>query len=203
MTLEDSMNSLFTVNIPSEHHVEVGVDSIEGDDSYTLVIPQQILEYFAAKLKGVGSKSKLVYNPDIIGAYKNAVAEFSSHFVCMRVNANSDHEASVAMVQYFHDDTQVSFNIAGSLVYRLGKLVSMTGATFFEEVLSREEEQEFRSGSIPSTILSMHLGRDVLSEYNSDPDGFISKIAEALLYSIIDNTFEESHGGVDLSEFAD
>ena len=196
----------FVINIPADGHVEV--DEEDADDTfYAVNIPRLILRYLAARMVESSYRVLITENPNVIEEYKQAVQEERDHYISLRVMPDNDSEVSHALVHFFPDSSGLSFAIASSLVERLGKITTETShVTFFDGVLYKEEEPIIID-SIPSTILSLHLGNDLLCEYNGCPDRFISKLSDALFYALEENCDAEEcsldYGTIDLREFAD
>lgn len=195
----------FVINIPADGHVEV--DEEDADDTfYAVTIPRLILRYLAARMEESSYRILIAENPNVIEEYKHAVQEERDHYISLRAMPDNESEVSHALVHFFPDSSGLSFAIASSLVERLGKITTETSVTFFDGVLYKEEEPVSKE-SIPSTILSLHLGNDLLCEYNENPDRFIAKISDALFYALEENCDEEDcsldYSTVDLREFAD
>lgn len=187
MSLEDSMRSTgFTVNIPSDEHIIIDEENI--DDEYTAtVISQQVLEYLAAKLKGMEGRVTTAYNRDIIQSYKKAVEYGTDIFLSMRVKLMPQHQDSIALIQFFQEPTQQSHVIAGGLAYRMNK------TDFFIKVDYKEEDAVMPvKDAKPSAILALCIGNRLLCKYNTDPDTVLSKIVDAFLFTIVDIYGSES-----------
>mgnify|MGYP007069840128 CR=1 FL=1 len=188
MSIEDSMVSFgFRVNVPSPEHIDIDEENVD-DDSYTAsVISQQILEYLAAKLTGMSSRVETTYSTNIIDSYNSAVENGMDLFITMKVKLMPKHQNSVALVQFFKERSLDSMNLASSLIYRLAKM------KWFVEAKYKEEDAIVPADkSISSLVLAICLGNDLLCKYNTDPDNFMGKIVDSLLYTIADNYDSES-----------
>ena len=206
-TLEDSMEDIrFTINIPLTERLEVN-GNINSGNYLENIISQQILDYLAAKLNGVGGRVSKVFNQNIPQAYQNSIELGVDVFVSSHIKVNQENSYSMALIQFFPDISDRSVVMASSLVYRLKKMVNtnlVTPGKLFAKVAQKEEDAKVkREDSIPSIILALCLGSDVVDLYQSDPDTFISQIVENFLYSIVDCFYSESFEEVNLADFAD
>ena len=192
MSIEDSMSDLgFRVNIP--HHQLMEYDDDDNDDPKYIadLISQQILEYLAAKLKGLCGRVSVTYGGNIPLAYKEAIESCANVFISMQLSVNPKTELSIALVHFFGDKGEQSRTLASELVNRL------SGTGLFARTDYKEDVPVGRiETSIPSAVIALGFGNDALCDYNENKDDFIMRLVDEICYGIID-------GYVDLRKGSD
>lgn len=181
MSLEEMT---FFLDIPLETPIEV--DPEDTSDSYTeQIILQQTLNYLAAKLSGMDTEVKTVYQSNVIHGYQEAVGDMADIFVSLQIKVKPDLQQSVGVIRYFNERFEDSQFLASHVLYRLKH------SKWFAKLLVKVEDCPVEINEHTSSlIVAICLGNDLLCTYNQDQDDFIEQLVNMLLYSITDR-YEE------------
>ena len=88
----------FFLDIPLETPIEVNPE--DTSDSYTeQIILQQTLNYLAAKLSGMDTEVKTVYQSNVIHGYQEAVGDMADIFVSLQIKVKPDLQQSVGVIR--------------------------------------------------------------------------------------------------------
>lgn len=188
MSIEDTMRTIgFTINIP--HRKVEYCDECE-DVAYTnSIMSQQILEYVAAKLEGLEGRVTMEYNGNIPAAYKEAVSSCASIFISMQLAIKPSVDPSIAQILFFGGKDEKSMLLASHLTVRF------QGLGWFHKVSFTENDPEVdRDIAIPSAVVTLGIGNDLLCEYNDDKDKFIMRLGDEICYAIVDGYVESVKG---------
>ena len=167
--------------------------SIEDPELQADMISSVILKHLAGKLESLGAKVTLKEDRNVPATYAEACEEESSLFISLKVGIKTEVDKSVARVSYFdagNETKEINENLADELAHRFKD----TG--YFTMVESKSRETSIKPG-IPSALIIIGMGNDLLCDYNDDQDKFLIKIVESIGYGLVSGFVDNGDGEED------